>query len=65
VAEVLDRLKNQVEELRIVPSSGGVFELTDLDSGRALFSKAVEGRFPEEGELLRRLGVAGPGDGVD
>lgn len=66
MAEVLGHLKNRVEELRLVPSTGGVFELIDLDGGRTVFSKALEQRFPEEGELLRRLaqgdGGAGGGD---
>ena len=57
MAEVLDALKDRVSEFRLVPSSGGVFELTDLDSGAVLFSKRAESRFPEPGELLRRLGV--------
>lgn len=59
VAEVLEAWKNHVEEFRLVPGSGGVFELTRLDSGETVFSKATEARFPEEGEVLRRLGVPG------
>ena len=60
VAEVLDAYKDKVEELRVVPSSGGVFEVTNLDSGESIFSKVKEGRFPEEGEVARRMGaVAG------
>ena len=63
VAEVLDAFKNQVEELRIVPGTGGIFEVTDLTSGRSVFSKARENRFPEEGEVLRRLGAPGTPSG--
>lgn len=58
VAEVLGAFKNDVEELRVVPSSGGVFELTDLGRGEAIFSKDKEGRFPEEGEVAQRMGAA-------
>lgn len=57
VAEVLDAFQNKVEELRLVPSSGGVFEVTDLGRGEAIFSKGKEGRFPEEGEVARRMGA--------
>lgn len=52
---MLDAFKNRVDELKIVPSSGGIFEVTDLASGEPIFSKATEGRFPEEGEVSRRL----------
>jgi selT/selW/selH-like putative selenoprotein len=65
VAEILGHFKNRVEELRLVPSSGGVFELTDLDGGRTVFSKAAEQRFPDEGELVRRLAPADGGAGGD
>lgn len=57
VAEVLDAFKNQVDELRVIPATGGVFEVTNLDSGESVFSKAKEDRFPEEGEVVRRMGA--------
>ena len=60
VADVLGEWKNRVEEFRLIPSAGGVFELTDLGSGQSVFSKASEGRFPEEGEVLRRLADLSP-----
>ena len=56
VAEVLEAFKNRVEELRIVPGTGGIFEVTDLARGAAVFSKAEAGRFPDEGEVVRLLG---------
>lgn len=58
---MLEAWKNHVEEFRLVPASGGVFELTRLDSNETVFSKATEDRFPEEGEILRRLGAPASG----
>ena len=49
-----------IEELTLIPSSGGRFEV--LADDRMIFSKKAEGRHAEEGELLRlfgeKLGVA-------
>ena len=39
--------------MTLVPSSGGRFIVT-VD-GRQVFNKAETGRFPEEGEVRRRL----------
>ena len=41
------------ESLSLVPSSGGVFEVTI--NGRLIFSKKQEGRFPEENEILSQV----------
>jgi selT/selW/selH-like putative selenoprotein len=60
VAEVLEAFKNQVDEFRVVPGSGGIFEVTNLDTGEAIFSKAQEKRFPEDGEVARRMGAPLP-----
>jgi selenoprotein W-related protein len=38
----------------LIPSSGGVFEVSLGD--RTVFSKKEQGRFPEEGEVVGRLG---------
>jgi selenoprotein W-related protein len=43
-------------ESELIPSSGGVFEVT-VD-GRKVFSKKALGRFPEDGEILRT--ISGP-----
>ena len=43
----------QIARLEIVPSSGGVFEVT-LD-GEPIFSKREAGRFPEYEEIARHL----------
>jgi len=46
--KVLDQNKNDLAELRLIPSSGGVFEITLEDE--LLFSKKALSRFPEEDE---------------
>jgi len=56
VAEsVLKEFKQNIEELTLVPSGGGCFEVT-VD-GELIYSKLKEGRFPEPDEvnaLLRK-----------
>jgi selenoprotein W-related protein len=51
-------LKNEFPdaEIRLVPSSGGVFEVT-VD-GRLLFSKKALRRHPQPGEILRLIAAA-------
>jgi len=44
---------NDIESLEIVPSKGGVFEVT-VD-GDLLFSKKNLGRHAEDGEVMRLL----------
>ncbi|MGM0397344.1 MAG: SelT/SelW/SelH family protein [Bacillota bacterium] len=46
--KILNQQKNNISELAIIPSQGGVFEIKVND--KLLFSKAEFGRFPEEGE---------------
>ena len=46
--KILDEHKLTIGGLTIIPSSGGVFEIS-VD-GKLLFSKTELGRFPEEGE---------------
>ena len=41
--------KNDIDEVKIVPSTGGVFEV-ELD-GKNIFSKKDLDRFPEDGEV--------------
>lgn len=45
---MLSEHKTKISEVAIVPSSGGVFEIS-LDD-KLLFSKSELGRFPEDGE---------------
>lgn len=46
---LLNEHKNQIVELVLIPSGGGVFEIKLED--RLLFSKKSLGRFPEEDEV--------------
>lgn len=46
---LLEKLKNQIKVVEIIPSSGGVFEVT-LD-GKIIFSKKSVGRFPTDEEI--------------
>jgi len=49
-----EELKNIYQaEVQLIPSSGGVFEVT-VD-GRLIFSKKDSKRFPEEGEIIALL----------
>jgi selenoprotein W-related protein len=43
----------QVLEMKLIPSSGGCFELTA--NGKLLYSKLSEGKFPNEELLLKQL----------
>lgn len=52
--EVVDRWADRFAEIRLVPSSGGRFEVT-LDD-QLIFSKAELGRHAEDGELRRLIG---------
>lgn len=50
---MLDEFKNAIGEVALVPSQGGVFEVT-LD-GDPVFSKSETGRFPSEGAVLQEV----------
>lgn len=59
--ELLETWVHEIQELRLVPASGGRFEVS-VD-GVLLFSKAKTGRTPEPGELARLFSeVAGVGE---
>lgn len=49
-AELLTELGSVVDELTLVPSGGGVFEV-DVD-GERVYSKKASGRHAEPGEVL-------------
>jgi selenoprotein W-related protein len=54
VKEVLTHYKNRVSAARLVPSSGGIFDVR-VD-GRIIFSKKAEqNRFPEPNEVVNRM----------
>jgi selenoprotein W-related protein len=51
--EILKDKANEITSLRLIPSSGGVFEVTA--SGRTIFSKKATGRHPNPGEVVTAL----------
>jgi selenoprotein W-related protein len=51
--QLLHEYKNRIAALEIIPSGGGVFEVT-LD-GEPIFSKRATGRFPELDEIKAHL----------
>lgn len=54
VGEILNQYKNEVEVARLVPSSGGVFDVR-VDGTTVFSKKAEHDRFPEPGEALKRI----------
>jgi selenoprotein W-related protein len=43
---LLDTYKQQIKELKLIPSKGGCFEVTV--NGKLLYSKLATGQFPDE-----------------
>jgi selenoprotein W-related protein len=52
---LLTTFKQQIQELKLIPSKGGCFELTV--NGELLYSKLKSGQFPEEKWVLETLGA--------
>lgn len=50
---ILKTFKNEVANLMLIPSTGGVFEVTS--NNKLLFSKKDVGRFPSFNELEEHL----------
>jgi selenoprotein W-related protein len=48
--ELLKRYEHVIEEIKVVPSDGGKFEVTV--NGQLLYSKLSTHRHPEPGEVL-------------
>jgi len=48
--ELLGKYKNKISSLELIPSSGGVHEIT-MD-GNLIFSKKETGRHPEINEII-------------
>jgi len=48
-----DKYGDKVEDVDIVPSSGGAFEIS-ID-GKLIYSKLKTGRFPEENEVTAAI----------
>ena len=52
-SELLNKYGNTVTSLALIPSCGGVFEVTKNEN--LLFSKKSKGRFPELDEVFELL----------
>jgi len=48
--ELLGKYKNEISSLELIPSSGGVLEITM--NGNLIFSKTETGRYPEANEII-------------
>lgn len=51
---ILDRFKNRIEGLTLVPSTGGAFEI--LVNDEKIYSKLETGRFPSESAIVAEIG---------
>jgi selenoprotein W-related protein len=51
LTEKLLRLKHEIKSLTLVPSNGGVFEVTI--NGQQIHSKLATGQFPEPDAILK------------
>lgn len=49
----MNKYKNRIARVSLVPSSGGAFEVTANDD--LVYSKLETGRFPDEGVLLKEM----------
>jgi selenoprotein W-related protein len=52
--KLLRKYKQQIADLKLIPSSGGCFELTV--NGELLYSKLKTGKFPDEEALVAAVG---------
>ncbi len=52
--KLLTTYKQQIKELRLIPSGGGCFELSL--NGELLYSKLKTGKFPEEKWAVEAVG---------
>jgi selenoprotein W-related protein len=53
-SKVLSAYKQQIQEVKLIPSSGGCFELAV--NGDLVYSKLKTGQFPEEQWVLDTVG---------
>lgn len=53
MAELLKGFETEIESITVIPSGGGVFEVTV--NGAKIFSKAALARHAESGEISRLL----------
>jgi selT/selW/selH-like putative selenoprotein len=52
--QLLDQYKNRLEQVALIPSMGGAFEVEV--NGEAVFSKIETGRFPSETAVIMDIG---------
>ena len=52
-SNILEKFRNGITSLTMIPSSGGVYEVTK--NNNLIFSKKNEGRFPELDEIYALL----------
>jgi selenoprotein W-related protein len=52
--KLLKEYKQKIAELKLIPGSGGCFELT-VD-GKLIYSKLKTGKFPDEEAILAAVG---------
>jgi selenoprotein W-related protein len=53
------RLKQDISSLKLVPSGGGVFEVSV--NGKKIFSKKETGQFPDPEAILKAVRAKRPG----
>ena len=53
-SQLLDQYKNRLEQVSLVPSMGGAFEVTV--NGEMVYSKLETGRFPSEAAVITDIG---------
>ncbi len=53
-AELKQALPGRIQNVELIPSGGGVFEVRRDEE--LVFSKRQLGRFPEPGEIAKKLG---------
>jgi selenoprotein W-related protein len=51
---ILDKFKNRVGQLTLIPSGGGAFEVSVGDE--TIYSKLESGRFPSESAIVEDIG---------
>jgi len=51
--EILDHFRGKVKEVKLITSSGGVFEVTV--NGEKIYSKKETGKFPSSKSLIAKI----------
>jgi selenoprotein W-related protein len=52
--KLLEEYKQRIQDLKLIPGSGGCFELTV--NGELLYSKLKTGQFPDEKAMIEAVG---------